>query len=259
MPRSSPSDTRYEVEEKHIDFGFNDLKGRRIGALLYTSQIDLVEYDNTPTESGIVHYPIPMEPGHYYTFQAQHTRNGKPYGVSTPRKIFARPQHLDFAARKYLDDAISRARTNNTREGIESMSQRRHEKYQRRPAQEAKKVARLTKQQNKESEAAAKIPIVEAEIQVLLDNAGFMEYLKSHPWPHVIPGPPSMSLTAYDHIVEYSAKQIDHICKYKNHDNPKEVHLGVLKNMLQMLKEQVRRFAKGLPPESATFIKFFGR
>ena len=241
------------MDTQHVTFPFTDDRARSIGYLITTSEIDMVPATDDRQ------YTYDLAPGHYFVLDGHYTVNSKPYGVSPPQKLFHSASSRRFAIDTMVADARDRA-FNKTPEGSRLMAERRHQRHANRSTSRKSTTAdKLARRQAKETEAANKIPNIEAEIQVLLDNADFMEYLKTHPWPHVIPGPPSMSLTAYDHIVEYSAKQIDHIYKYNNHDDPKQVQLGVLKNMLQMLKEQVRRFSKGLPPESATFLKFFGR
>jgi hypothetical protein len=72
-----------------------------------------------------------------------------------------------------------------------------------------------------------------------------MDYLKAHPWPFVMPGPPSMAYTAHDHIV---AKNIERLSSYAQRNREPSLVFDALKYMRDSLKDQVRRQAKGLLP-----------
>lgn len=67
---------RTEIGEASHDFGFSDAKGRTIGItvemfeLVYTAAVAPSEFS-----------PV-KEPGKYFCFVAQQTRNGKPFGAS---------------------------------------------------------------------------------------------------------------------------------------------------------------------------------
>ncbi len=67
---------RTEAGEAHHDFGYSDAKGRKIGLavemfeLVYTVAVAPGEFS-----------PV-KQPGKYFCFVAQQTRNGKPFGAS---------------------------------------------------------------------------------------------------------------------------------------------------------------------------------
>jgi hypothetical protein len=253
MPRTAAAGKPFNLEAQHVSFGMTDTRGRSMGYLIETSEIELV-----PASEEDIYYTFSLEPGHYFLLRGQYTVDQKPYGVSTNPKFFPSDSMRRFAIEPMLYDARSRA-YNKTSEGYKQLTERRHQRYKKAALKRSSTASDKTARRAvKEVEAAARIPAIEAKIQAFLDDANFMDYLKAHPWPHVIPGPPSMKLTTWDHIVARSVQHIDTIRNASQAEDLHARHLDELKLMLQMLKEQAKRFSKGLPPESATLRKFFG-
>lgn len=92
-----------------------------------------------------------------------------------------------------------------------------------------------------------------------MNDTALLEYLQSHPWPLVIPGPPSMQYTAYDHIIAMGLRRIELARSARPHELPNHQHLGELQNMLRLLKEQVKQRELGLMPDSPSDRKMLAK
>jgi hypothetical protein len=94
--------TRTETGEAHHDFGFTDAKGRAIGLV-----VDMFEvvYVAAPVPSQFS--PV-KEPGKYYCFVAQQTRNGKPFGASNIFRECRTREQLESVLSATICDAKSR-------------------------------------------------------------------------------------------------------------------------------------------------------
>jgi hypothetical protein len=215
-------------KERFVDFGLVDEKGRRIGAKLTTYELDFVANDNNPGAT------YDVAPGHYYILTPQHTRNGEEYGFGAHIGFFQRPHDREFAALKYLDDAKSRAAAKLVRRSAR-LARRARTSAATKAAEKRERAA------TKEAQLATKLQAMEAEVQALLDDERLMAYLQASPWPYVIPGPPSMAYTAYEHIVAKNTKTF-------NYSKLPSDKIEVLRYMRQALNDQVRRQAKGLLP-----------
>jgi hypothetical protein len=250
-------------ESQHVTFGFTDDRGRAVGYLITTSEIDLVPapHDHKPRAwnekfpfgDHTFYYP----PGHYYFLACNYTVNQRPYGVAPTLKMFSSASVRRFAIDRAVAAAKDRA-FNKTREGRRLMDERRQERRSSAPKLSTKDADKRARREAKEAEAAAQIRSVEAEVQVYLDNPKLMDYLNAHPWPLVIPGPPSMNYTAFTHIVEKPMNSIKYVRTYRDQDRPKAAELGYLKTMLRLLNEQTKRLAQGLSPDSMTDRKLLG-
>jgi hypothetical protein len=246
-----PSGEPTNVVAQHVDFGLKDTRGRSIGYLITTSEVDFV-----PASHRLV-YTHDMAPGHYFVLDPHYTANGKLYGISAPRRYFPSAISRSFAIDKIVEEARSRA-YDKTTEGSRQLSERRKARFARSSKMSTKEADKATRREAKEAEAAAKIPAIEAEVQAFLDDSNLMEYLASHPWPLVIPGPPSMDYTAYTHIVTQGLRRIEYALTLRPSDRPKASQLSELKNMLRVLKEQAVRLPQGLPPDSPSDRKLLG-
>jgi hypothetical protein len=254
ISKSVPAGPPTNVDTQHVTFAFTDDQGRSIGYLVTTSEIDMV-----PTSSDAI-YVHPIAPGHYFALDGHYTVKGKPYGVSPLRKLFRSANSRSLAIDTILTEASDRA-FSKTREGLRLMKERRQARLQARlsnPKLSTKKADKITRRNAKEAEAAAKIPAIEAEVQAFLNDSNLMEYLASHPWPLVIPGPPSMDYTAYTHIVTKGLRRIEYALTLRPSERPKASQLSELKNMLRVLKEQAIRIGQRLPPDSPSDRKLLG-
>ncbi|WDS38293.1 hypothetical protein TMCBR3_gp045c [Caulobacter phage TMCBR3] len=97
--RTMPTNKSGVVEAEH-DFGVKDGKGRRIGAVVHTFEVDF-----QPVERG----GYARDAGHYWAFTGNATRNRVMYGASQSPNYFHSAAERDAAMAKYLDAARKRA------------------------------------------------------------------------------------------------------------------------------------------------------
>lgn len=102
MGRYTFTRNRTERIKAHHDFGVMDKRCRRIGANIYTFEVD---FELKPEALG----GWTVDPGHYFVFQPNTTRNGQDYGPVQPWHLFVTTQERDAAIAKYLDGARKRA------------------------------------------------------------------------------------------------------------------------------------------------------
>ena len=121
-------------------------------------------------------------------------------------------------------------------------------------AREAKRLQTLrqARQRVRDTKVAAEIPEVESQVESLLEDQGLADYLRAHPWPLVLPGPPSMKYTAHDHVV---TRQLRYLAVVES-DGPPSRYLAELRTYLKLLREQQRRRARGLPPDTDSVPAF---
>jgi len=236
--------------DQDVDFGFIDPRGRHMGVRFTTFE---ATYEPIPADENPDVYSY-VPPGHHFGLICQVIRDGQPYGYSPPTKRFKSSAERDIAIRHYAEQARYRAaQIGRTPSGERIVSPTaRSDRARQRAKGSRKNQEKLVKKQARDAKIANEIPQVEAAVQALLDDPDFMDYLKSYPWPVVIPGPPSMAYTAYDHIVVKGLRYVE----YHEREGTPGSHLAELKSLLRLLKEQQRRRDKGLLPDSDTIPGF---
>jgi hypothetical protein len=251
--RTCPAGELTNIDERYVDFGLADFKGRAVGYLVTTSEVDLVPYSEIP---GDVYPPLyDLAPGHYFVLDGHYAVNRSRYGTSPYRRFFPSAASRSLAVDEMLEGARGRAYGKSVR-GAEELAERRGIRSRDSSGSGSREAAKLARREAREAEAAARVPAAEAEVQVFLDDADFMAYLAAHPWPLVIPGPPSMRLTAHDHIVTYGIRRIDGVRSDRRESRPNAALLSELTSMLRLLRESAKLFAQGLPPDSPSSRKF---
>lgn len=88
-------------------FGIADEKGRMIGAIIETWEVDFV-----PSDDPMRGYST-VEPGRYLAFEPHATRNGNHYGAGQRSQLFKTVAERDAAIAKYLNGARKRAQKNS--------------------------------------------------------------------------------------------------------------------------------------------------
>jgi hypothetical protein len=240
------------VVERHVAFGFADSKGRAVGYRVTTSEVDLV-----PVSESSDLYPrlCDQEPGHYFVLDGHYTVDRRDYGTSPYRLFFQSDTLRRIAAVKMVEDARDRAYSKSGR-GAGELAERSASRSRDSSERGSREAAKTARREARESEAAARVPVAEAEVQAFLDDADFMAYLAAHPWPLVIPGPPSMRHTAYDHVVTYGLRRIEGARSDHRETRPNAALLGELTSMLRLLRESAKLFSQGLPPDSPSSRRF---
>lgn len=244
-----PVGDRINSHKRHVDFGLVDLRGRRMGTNIYTYE---ETYEEISEDEELLTY-FHLAPGHYYFFDQNVTRNGEPYGGSSRRRAFKSPEEREVAIERYLADARKRAaKVGKAVSGdlapyvpAARVPVVRPDRSRQRAEAARKAAEKLARREARDAKIAVAIPEVEAAVQALLDDADLMDYLKSYPWPRVIPGPPSMAYTAYDHVVVKNHKYVE----YEEREGTPARLLAELKTFLRMLTVQRRRRAQGLLPD----------
>jgi hypothetical protein len=89
----------------HTDFGVKDHKGRAIGAFITKGTNEFVALKKGDNEMS---FWTDKEPGVYFYFRPQNTRNGKSYGACQSRQYFNTEAECDAAIAKYLEAAKKR-------------------------------------------------------------------------------------------------------------------------------------------------------
>jgi hypothetical protein len=253
--RSYPAGDLTNIEERYVDFGFADSKGRSVGYLVTTSEVDLVSETDTPVPSDVYPPLYPLAPGHYFVLDGHYAVNRRRYGTSPYRRFFPSAASRSFAADEMLEDARDRAYGKSGRGAVE-LAERRASRSLASSGRGSREAAKIARREAREAEAAARVPEAEAEVQAFLDDADFMAYLAAHPWPLVIPGPPSMRHTAHDHVVTYGLRRVEGVRADRRESRPSAVLLGELGSMLRLLRESFELFHQGLPPDSPSSRKF---
>lgn len=85
------------------DFQVVDAKGRKIGAMVTTFEIDYVEIQEDSQSFWR------QAPGHYFVMCPQATRDGKPYGACQRDQLFTTEAERNAARAKYFAGARKRA------------------------------------------------------------------------------------------------------------------------------------------------------
>jgi hypothetical protein len=251
--RTCPAGDLTNVDEKYVDFGFADFKGRAVGYLVTTSEVDLVPSSEIPGDTYPPLYDLP--PGRYYVLDGHYAVNRRRYGTSPSRRFFPSAASRSLAVDKMLEDASVRAYGKSGR-GAEELAERRGIRSRDSSERGSREAAKTARREAREAEAAARVPAAEAEVQAFLDDADFMAYLAAHPWPLVIPGPPSMRHTAHDHVVTYGLRRIEGVRSDRREPRPNAALLSELTSMLRLLRESAKLFSQGLPPDSPSSRRF---
>lgn len=84
------------------EWGAVDAKGRVIGLMIKTRELDYVEQ----TDGSCSFYTVPV--GHYFTADMQMTKDGKPWGACQPEQRFASAEERAAAIVKRLAAAIKK-------------------------------------------------------------------------------------------------------------------------------------------------------
>lgn len=252
--KSCPAGDLTNIVERHVEFGFADFKGRSVGYDVATSEVDLVPSSEI---QGDVYPPLyDLAPGHYFVLDGHYTVDRRSYGTGPSRRFFHSARSREIAVDEMLEDARARAYSKHG-EGAAELAERRGDRREKSSEAAAREAGKLARRESREAEAAAKVPAVEAEVQAFLDDGDFMAYLAAHPWPLVIPGPPSMRHTAHDHVVTYGLRRIEGVRADRRETRPSAQLLGELTSMLRLLRECAKLFARGLPPDSPSSRKIF--
>jgi hypothetical protein len=232
-----------DVADHDVDFRLIDPRGRHMGVRFTTFEETFV----TVPEEAELWTSIP--PGHYFSLDCQAIRNGRPYGYNPPVKRFRSAREREIAIGRYAEDARYRAtKIGKLPSGESAVAPAARAARTLQKSEAAKKREEKAERKTiRDAKVATEIPLVEAEVQALLNDDGLMEYLKSHPWPLVIPGPPSMAYTAHDHVVGKGVRYVS----YEEHEGTPDRHLSQLKWLLRLLKEQARLRARGLTPTTS--------
>ena len=90
-------------EYKLVSLGYNDPRGRAMGARIFTGEVNFVP----APEDARSWYNI--EPGHYFAFEPHATRDGITYGPIQKLQYFKTEQERFVAIEKYLNSARKRA------------------------------------------------------------------------------------------------------------------------------------------------------
>lgn len=105
MQRTNLSDSA-NVETRRIDFGLVDERGRAIGVLVTTYEVDA-----TPVPAEQRYGGYDMEPGHYFVAYVHATRNGEHFGALQRSGYFTTERMRDA----YVADRVAAARKRYTR------------------------------------------------------------------------------------------------------------------------------------------------
>ena len=227
-------------EERLVDFRLVDHKKRSMGTKIVTWEADFVGATDNDT------FWDTITVGHKFAFYGQVTRNGKEYGASSPWQYFHTDLQRGMYIDRYLDGAIYRASKIGTPLPGTTASDTRSNLQPPMFERPTRKEEKLARKAARDAKVIADIAALEPLVQALLNDAGLMEYLKAHPWPLVIPGPPSMDYTAYEHLVVRATKSIHYALA--QHDKANE--LNELKFMYDALREQRKRRSMGMAPET---------
>jgi hypothetical protein len=97
-------DNQTATVRQDIAFGPVDVKGRAIGALVFTGECQKLAAERT---CGIGYSPI--APGFYYWLYTSATRAGKAFGAGQSRRYFMTAASRDKAMASYIAGAMRRA------------------------------------------------------------------------------------------------------------------------------------------------------